>query len=155
MCTSRVSSFTIATMSSMLCSYAPSWPGLRAKPQKLHDSTQTLVGVMWRLMTKYTRSPSRRLFAWSAMRPTPRKSSVSKRVRASSRLSRVSLLTFSQMGSRHGSAQRGGHELPPVEDVAADELGDGADRHRPHVALGQEDERVEELVLGEREREDP
>ena len=27
-------------------------PGLRAKPQKAHESTQTLVGVMWRLMTK-------------------------------------------------------------------------------------------------------
>src|SRR5919198_2772536 len=31
---------------------------------------------------------------------------------------------------RHGAQQRRGHELAPVEDVAPDQLGDGADGHR-------------------------
>ena len=52
MWTSRVSPRTIETMSSIVCSYAPASPGLRANPQKLQDSTHTLVGVTWRLMTK-------------------------------------------------------------------------------------------------------
>src|SRR5437867_5068793 len=39
-------------------------------------------------------------------------------------------------GDRHRAQQRRRHELAPVKDVAADQLGDGADRHRPHLALG-------------------
>ena len=34
------------TMSSIVYSNAPASPGLRAKPQKAHESTQTFVGEM-------------------------------------------------------------------------------------------------------------
>src|SRR6267142_5901301 len=47
----------------------------------------------------------------------------------------------------------GGHELAPVEDVAVDEQVE-AHRHRGGRLVLDEDQRVEELVPGERERED-
>src|SRR5262249_44378709 len=40
-------------------------------------------------------------------------------------------------GHRDRPEQRGGHELAPVEDVAAEQLGDGADRRRAHPHVGQ------------------
>src|SRR4051794_27750376 len=57
-------------------------------------------------------------------------------------------------GDRDRAEQGRGHQLAPVEDVAAHQLGDGADRHGAHLGLGQEDQRVEELVLRQGEGED-
>src|SRR5258705_6737216 len=57
-------------------------------------------------------------------------------------------------GHRHRAQQRARHELPPEVDVAADELGDYAHRYRLALRGGQEDERVNELVPGQRESED-
>src|SRR5215470_497353 len=44
-----------------------------------------------------------------------------------------------------------GHQPAPVVDVAADQLGEDADRHRLQLGGGDEDERVEELVPRQRE----
>src|SRR5437867_840944 len=62
-----------------------------------------------------------------------------------------------RVDDRHGdrAEQRPRHQLAPVKDVAADELGHHPDRYRAHLALGQEDQRVQEFVLGQREGEDP
>src|SRR5712692_10307755 len=58
-------------------------------------------------------------------------------------------------GDRDGPEERPRHELAPEVDVAADELGDDADGHRLLLRGGEEDERVDELVPRQREREDP
>ena len=50
--------------------------------------------------------------------------------------------------------QRPGHQLAPVEGVAADQLAHDADRHGAHARLAEEEQRVEELVLRQREGED-
>ena len=55
---------------------------------------------------------------------------------------------------RDRSQQRRRHELAPVEHVAAHQFGDRADRHGAHVGLGEEDQRIQELVLRQREGED-
>src|SRR5262245_29896409 len=47
---------------------------------------------------------------------------------------------------RHRAEQRACHELPPEEDVAANQLRDHADRHGLLVDRGQEHERIDELV---------
>src|SRR5205823_8647673 len=46
-----------------------------------------------------------------------------------------------------------GHQRPPLEDVAGDELGGQSDGNRLRSRGGQEDERVEVLVPGQREGE--
>src|SRR2546425_4241902 len=56
---------------------------------------------------------------------------------------------------RDRAQQGAGHELPPEVDVAADQLGDDADGHGLLLGRGQEHERVDELVPGQREGEDP
>src|SRR5262245_41581336 len=56
---------------------------------------------------------------------------------------------------RDRAQQRPGHELAPEVDVAADQLGHHADRHRLPLRRGEEDQGVDELVPGQREREDP
>src|SRR3954468_4338670 len=55
---------------------------------------------------------------------------------------------------RDRAEQRTRHQWPPEEDVAADQLGGDADRHRLLVGRGQEDEGVDELVPAEREGDD-
>src|SRR3954451_3169945 len=55
---------------------------------------------------------------------------------------------------RDRAQQRARHQRPPEEDVAADQLGGDADRHRLLVGRGQEDEGVDELVPAEREGDD-
>src|SRR6185437_4856122 len=54
---------------------------------------------------------------------------------------------------RDRAEQGAGHQLPPIEHVAADQLGDDADRHGANRTLGQEDQGVEKFVLREREGE--
>src|SRR5213593_1138334 len=54
---------------------------------------------------------------------------------------------------RDRAQQRPRHERAPEEDVAPDQLGDDADRHRLLLRGGEEDERVDELVPGQREGE--
>ena len=55
---------------------------------------------------------------------------------------------------RDRAEQRRGHKLPPIEDIAADQFGNGTDRHRTDRGVGQEDQRVEEFVLRQGEGED-
>src|SRR4029078_2985436 len=55
---------------------------------------------------------------------------------------------------RDRAKQRAGHQLAPIEHVAADQLHDDADRHGAYRALGQEDQGIEKLVLRQREGED-
>src|SRR5215510_4665285 len=57
-------------------------------------------------------------------------------------------------GHRDRAEQRAGHELTPEVDVAADQLRHDADRHGLALGRRQEDQRVDELVPRERERED-
>src|SRR5947208_1286778 len=57
-------------------------------------------------------------------------------------------------GDRNRADQRAGHERPPEEDVAADQLRDHAHRHRLLLGRGEEHQRVDELVPGQREGED-
>src|SRR5712692_9168765 len=47
------------------------------------------------------------------------------------------------------------HQRPPEEDVAADQLGRHANRHRLLLRRGEEDERIDEFVPRQREGEDP
>src|SRR3984893_6626698 len=57
---------------------------------------------------------------------------------------------------RHGdrAEQRARHQRSPEEHVAADQLGSDAHRHGLLLGRGEEDERVDELVPGEREGKD-
>src|SRR5262245_29661099 len=55
---------------------------------------------------------------------------------------------------RYRAEQRSGHQLAPVEGVAADQLAHDADRHRTHLGAAEEEQRVEELVLSQREGKD-
>src|SRR5207302_5889330 len=59
-----------------------------------------------------------------------------------------------ERGDHGGRDQGGGEELPPVEDVAADQLGRDADRE--HLLGGGRDhhQRVDEILHREREGED-
>src|SRR5438034_8521001 len=57
-------------------------------------------------------------------------------------------------GDGNGAQERPGHQLTPVEGVAADQLAHDADRHGAHARLAEEEEGVEELVLRQREGED-
>src|SRR6516164_2813321 len=57
-------------------------------------------------------------------------------------------------GNRHRAQQRAGHQLPPVEGVAPDELAHDADRDGPDVGAAEEEQRVQELVLRQGESED-
>src|SRR5437764_13053525 len=57
-------------------------------------------------------------------------------------------------GDGHGAQQRPGHQLAPVEGVAADELADDPDRHGAHVGTAEKEQRVEKLVLREGKGED-
>src|SRR5690348_11536780 len=57
-------------------------------------------------------------------------------------------------GDRNRAEQRARHQRPPEEHVAADQLRGDADRHGLLSRRGEEHERVDELVPGERERED-
>src|SRR2546425_929958 len=57
-------------------------------------------------------------------------------------------------GDGDRAEQRARHQLAPEVDVAADELGDDADGHRFLLGRREEDERVDELVPRQRERED-
>src|SRR5437868_4014757 len=57
-------------------------------------------------------------------------------------------------GHWDGTDQRAGHERAPEEDVAADELGGHADRHRLLLGRREEHERVDELVPRQCEGED-
>src|SRR5437870_2623001 len=58
-------------------------------------------------------------------------------------------------GHGDGAQEGSRHQLAPEVDVAPDQLGD--DAHGDGLALGrrEEDQRVDELVPGQREREDP
>src|SRR2546422_6145753 len=58
-------------------------------------------------------------------------------------------------GDGDGAQERAGHERAPVEDVAAHELGKDPDRNRLLLGRREKDERVEELVPGQGEGEDP
>src|SRR5436189_3752526 len=55
---------------------------------------------------------------------------------------------------RNRAQQRPGHQRAPEEDVAPDQLGDDADRHRLLLRGREEDQRVDELVPGQGEGED-
>src|SRR6185312_4987926 len=57
-------------------------------------------------------------------------------------------------GNRDRAEQGRRHQLAPVEDVAAHQLGDRPDRHGANLGLGEEDQRVQELVLRQGEGED-
>src|SRR6266446_10080196 len=57
-------------------------------------------------------------------------------------------------GDGDGAQQGPGHELAPEVDVTADQLRDHTDRHRFLLGRGEKDERVDELVPGQGERED-
>src|SRR5215469_10086803 len=56
---------------------------------------------------------------------------------------------------RDRAQQRAGHQLAPIEYVAADQLGDDPDRNGANRALGQKDQRIEEFVLRQGKGEDP
>src|SRR6185503_5313301 len=55
---------------------------------------------------------------------------------------------------RDRAQQRSGHERTPEKDVAPDQLGDDADRHRLLLRGREKDQRVDELVPGQGEGED-
>src|SRR5438128_8404533 len=55
---------------------------------------------------------------------------------------------------RDGTQESAGHERAPVEDVTAHQLGEDPDRNRLLLTRREDDEREEELVPGQRERED-
>src|ERR1700730_12598091 len=57
-------------------------------------------------------------------------------------------------GDANGAQERAGHQLAPVEGVPPDQLAHDADRHGAHARLAEKEERVEELVLRQREGED-
>src|SRR5262249_34471052 len=57
-------------------------------------------------------------------------------------------------GHRDRPEERARHELAPKIDVAPDQLGHHADRHRLALGRGQEDQRVDELVPRQGERKD-
>src|SRR5215831_16322247 len=54
-------------------------------------------------------------------------------------------------GYRHASDQRRAHQFAPVEDIAADEVGRDAQRHRLLVRRRDESQSVDELLHGEGE----
>src|SRR5229473_6310128 len=58
-------------------------------------------------------------------------------------------------GHRDRPQQRAGHQLAPVEHIAAHQLGSDADRHGLLFGRGQEDEGIDELVPRQREGKDP
>src|SRR3954463_478188 len=58
-------------------------------------------------------------------------------------------------GDRDRSKQRAGHELAPIEDVAAHKFRGNPDRHGLLIRRGQEHQRVDELVPRQREGEYP
>jgi hypothetical protein len=55
---------------------------------------------------------------------------------------------------RHRADQRAGHQRSPEEDIAADQLRHHAHRHGLLLGRGEEHQRIDELVPGEREGED-
>src|SRR5947209_8626954 len=57
-------------------------------------------------------------------------------------------------GHRHADQQRARHQRAPEIDVAANQLGGHAQRHRLLLGDGHEGQRVEEVLHGQRERED-
>ena len=60
------------------------------------------------------------------------------------------------IGDRYRNAgdQGAGHDLAPVEDVTADEIGRYPKRDRLLIGCGNESQRVNELLQGQREGED-
>src|SRR5216110_1356525 len=57
-------------------------------------------------------------------------------------------------GHGNGAQQRPGHQLAPVEGVPADQLAYDSDRHGSHARAAEKEQRVEELVLRQREGKD-
>src|SRR5207249_6327556 len=57
-------------------------------------------------------------------------------------------------GDGNRAQQRPGHQLTPVEGVPSDQLAHDADRHGSHARTVEKEQRVEELVLRQREGED-
>src|SRR5436305_14304034 len=57
-------------------------------------------------------------------------------------------------GDGNGTQERPGHQLAPVKGVPADQLAHDSYRHGSHARTAEEEQRVEELVLRERERKD-
>src|SRR5207302_10597778 len=57
-------------------------------------------------------------------------------------------------GDGNRAQQRPGHQLAPVEGVPPDQLAHDSYRHGSHARTAEKEQRVEELVLRQREGED-